>query len=198
MRNRRHAGLSLVELLIAIALFGLISTYIAALVRYGFTYLQRAQDRAELQRVSLFLLSRLSSELSESSPDCLRYSGPNEAPGLVFASPRGEDDLVSYSDNRLLWKKWVAVWWDRDRQQILRAESTLPTPTLFKPDPSPAGFDVSVTSLTSVATQRVLARNVSGFEVRGDREVSVSLEVEVNQGPRRSKLTTRTGIHPHH
>lgn len=199
MKTKRQSGLSLVELLIAIALFGLISTYIAALVRYGFTYLQRAQDRAELQRVSLFLLSSLSSELSESSPDCIRYATPAETPGLVFASPRGTDDQVDYLNSRLLWKKWIAVWWDQENRQVVRAESALSSPTVFKPDPSPAGFDRSVGSFSSVITgRRVLTRNVSNFQVEGDREVRISLEVEVNQGQRRSRLTTRTGIHPHH
>lgn len=213
-RNLARQGVSIVELLIAMAVFGLISSMIALLVRNGFTYMRQAQDRAELQRLSLFFLSNLSAEIAESSPDCIRYSdpgapGPNapdpSAPdpvkpwGIVYATPRGINNLVEYDNNRLVWKKWVAVWWDKDAGLILRSEAPLSSSTTFKPDPGPLGYNLSVASMQATGyDRRVLTRNVSDFSVEGDREVRISLQIEVNQGSRRSRLTTRTGIRPHH
>lgn len=201
MRTRRQ-GVSLAELLIALALFGLIATMIAALVRTAFTYMRQAEDRAELQRTSLFLLSNLSQEIAESSADSIRYADPgnDEPPGLVFGTPRGQDNQVEYLNNNLVWKKWVAVWWDEEAKLVLRVEEPLASPTTFKPDPMPVGFDKSVSGLaaTSGLPRWVLARNVTGFAVEGGLEVRMSLQVEVNQGERRSRLTTRTGVRPNH
>lgn len=198
-RNFARQGASLVELLIAMAVFGLISSMLALLVRNGLAYMQRAQDRAELQRLSLFLLSSLSAEIAESSPDCIRYSDLGTSPGIVYATPRGSNNLVEYADNRLIWKKWVGVWWDQASGLILRSELPLPSSTTFKPDPGPSGYDRSVASMqTSGYDKRILTRNVSDFSVEGEREVRISLQIEVNQGLHRSRLTTRTGIRPHH
>ncbi len=202
MRTKRK-GVSLLELLVAMAVFGLISSMVALLVRNGLTYMRHAQNRAELQRLSLFLLSSLSAEIAESSPDCIRYSdpGPSGKPtGIVYATPRGSNNLVMYDqNNRLVWRKWVAVWWDEASGLILRSEDPLPSSTTFKPDPGVTGYNRSVTSMQVPSyDKRVLTRNVSDFSVEGDREVRVSLQIEVDQGARRSRLRTETGIRPHH
>lgn len=199
MRALRRRGVTLVELLIAMAIFGLIATLIGVLVRSGVTYSRRSQARSELQRASLFLLSQLASELSESSPDCIRYAEGVEPPGIVYATPRGSDGQVTYSNRHLLWKTWVCVWWDEAQGVIFRAQAPLPSPTTFKPDPTPSGYDCSITSMLSSTSQhRPLTRNVSGFSISGGREVQIALEVSLGEGSRRSRLTTRSGIRPHH
>ena len=192
--------MSLAEVLVAMALFGMISTSIALLVNAAATYARRAETRAELQRTSLYVLSSLSRELVETSADCVAYA-PTTAlrPGVVFASPRGIDGQVGYSaSHRLLWKTWVAFYWDRDTGLLYRAMEEISPATPFKPNPVSLLVTVESLAGSAGASRRVLARRVSEFSAEGNREVTVALEVEVVQGDSRSALTTRTAIRPHH
>jgi hypothetical protein len=191
-------GLSLLELLIASFLFGLVSVMVAFLVRAGYQYLRQTEQRADLQRASLFVMSGLSRELVQSSVDTIRYSGPSDPAGLVFASPRGTDGMVSYTNNRLEWKRWTGVYWDQSRSLLLQVEQPFPSPTIFKPDPSTLGQDKSVSYFAGLPSPRILARNVTDFTVDGDREVRLTLQTEVKQGDKRSRLTTRTAVRPYH
>lgn len=197
---RAKSGLSLVELMIASFLFALVAATMAVLIKSGFHYMSLADDRAELQRTSLFVLSGLSREITESSPDCVRFGEPNGPHGLVFASPRGINDAVDYTNNHLQWKKWVCVYWDESNRRLLRKEEFFATPTTFKPDPSPQGLDKSVESFEGSLSPmgRIIARKVSDFQVEGDREVRLVLRTEVGEGQRKSSLTTRTTVRLYH
>lgn len=193
-------GLTLVELMIATSLFALVAATMAVLIKSGFRYMREADERAELQRTSLFVLSGLSREITESSPDCVRFGESSGAQGLVFASPRGANDAVDYTNNHLQWKKWVCVFWDESNRRLLRKEEFFANPTTFKPDPSPQGLNKSVESFAGSLSQtgRILAREVSDFQVEGDREVRIVLRTEVGDGERTSSLTTRTTVRLYH
>lgn len=195
---RQQKGLTLPELLIAMALFGLISTYIALLIKAGFGYLRQAEEKAELQRNSLFVLSLMTKEIAESSADCIRYGGGTDPEGLVYASPRSMAGEVSYDNGHLLWKRWVCIYWDSDSRTVVKVAEPLAAETTFKPDPVGQSKTVLGMSTANLPYRRVLARNVSGFHAEGDRQVTISLEVELNQGERRRRLSTRTGVRPNH
>lgn len=203
MRQRRcHAhALSLPELLVSLLLFGLISGAVALLVRTGLEYLRQTEARAELQRNSLFVLNQLTRELAESSLDGLRLADPvDDPPGLVFASPRGEDGVV-YKNNRLAWRRLVAVYWDQNERLLVRAAEPLAADSTFIPDLSPQGLNRSVASFQTSpsSTRRVLGRNVSSFSTAlAGGQVELRLEVSVNEGSYVSKLSTRTSASPAH
>lgn len=205
--TRKARGLSLAEVIVATALLGLISTYVALLIKYGFEYMRASEERAELQRTSLFVLSSITRELAESSGDCITYaSGTSPYSGIVYGSPRGLDNQVEYQDGHLLWRKWVCIYYDSSQKLLMRAEEALSPESTFKPDPSPAGFNKTVGEfITGAAANRsVLTRNVSSFSastlkgVTGNREVLLRLEVQVGEGSRSSTLSTRTGVRPNH
>ena len=196
----KEQGLTLVELMIASSLFALVAATMAVLIKSGYRYMREADERAELQRTSLFVLSGLSREITESSPDCVRFGASSGPQGLVFASPRGANDAVDYTGNHLQWKKWVCVYWDESNRRLLRQEEYFANPTTFKPDPSPQGLDKSVASFAGSPSQqgRILAREVSDFRVEGDREVRIVLRTEVGEEDRKSSLVTRTTVRLYH
>lgn len=197
----RRRGLTLPEVLVAMALFGMVSTAIALLLNAALSYTRRAETRAELQRAALFALNGVAREIAESSSDSLRVgSGGGEPVGLVFGSPRGADDQVEYQNNRLLWKSWIAVYWDQPQGLLMRSRRLLDTPSPFKPDPSPQGLDVGTALMAGMppANQRVLTRRVSDLVIEAGREVKLTLQVEVAEEGTVSRLTTQTAVRPNH
>lgn len=188
------------ELLIGIGLFGLISTSLGILVRNGLEYLRMAEIKAELSRQSLFALSMISRELAESTGDAIRQSAVGEPPGFVFASPRSGTSGITYTNNRLEWKRWICIYWDQADNRLVRLVEEFSTATTFIPDPYPAGDDRSTLNMsTSLAvSRRLMARNVTGFSSVGTRQVTLTLEVQAGDPPRVSKLSTRTTVAPRH
>lgn len=181
------------------ALFGLITSCVAVLIQTGLRYLREGEARAELQRSSLFVLSELTREIAESSNDGIRFPDPGEPPGLVYASPRGSNG-VSYINNRLAWKQVIGVYWDQDGKLLIKGKESLATPTTFVPDLSAAGLNKSVSHFVAMASsaKKVLARNVSAFDVSGAGHIQIRLEVFLEEGSRVSRLSTQTGVSPAH
>ena len=189
-------GLTLIELVIATALFGLSALMIGLLVRQGASYLNRMEIRAELQRSCLFGLSRVTKELNQSSKESVRLGPPGE--GVVFASPQGLDGVVTYSELNLQWKSWICVYRDPDTNTLVQAQEEFLAPTLFKPDPSSTGRNRDIPSFFPPlpAYRKVLARNVSKFHAEGFDEITLELEAEVGEGDHLARLTTRTVARP--
>lgn len=195
----RQRGSSLVELIVSMALFALLSLSIGTLTRNGLEYLRMAELRAELSRQSLFALSSVSRELVESNTDAIRPAATGEPPGIVFASPRSATGGITYVNNRLQWNRWVCVYWDQPRGLVLRVVEEFASPTTFIPDPSPVGSNKSVTALSALAATRSLARGVTDFEVQSTGKlITLSLEVQAGTGDRIAKLSTQTTVSPRH
>lgn len=192
-----HRGLSLAEVLIAAALFALISASIAMLLRTALDYRRKTETKAELQRSCLFALNDISRELAESSSDCIRISEPGQPDGVIWASPRGVDNLVSYQNNRLVWKTWVGVYLDTSQGLLLHAVEPIASPGPFKPNP--ITLNISTQALADPDTsKRVLARHVTSFSVQGTREVNLALSVELRMQEQVWVLRTRTAVYPIH
>ncbi len=204
MRDRFPSnGATLLELFIGIAIFGMISVALGLLIRTGTEYIQKTEERAELQRTSLYALSGMSREIAESSHDSIRLNDqPTGLPGIVYATPRGNGG-VTYSNNNLQWKRIVGVYWDSTQELLLRTEEDLAAPTTFVPDLSTLGLNKSVSYFASLnnSSRKLLARNVSGFSVtatNGFRVITFDLEVYTTFRSQTSTLTTRTGVSPSH
>ncbi len=199
-RSRRGRGFSLLELIIGIFLFGILSASIGLLVRSGLDYLKRGETRAELQRVSLFALSQVCREISESSAEGIRLYQPGvEPPGLVYVSPRGVGG-VGYHNDHLIWRQLVGVWFDSAQGHLRQSRENLPAFTTFVPDLSPLGLNKGVSYFQSLIAgeRRVLARNVTDFDVSGDKILEFRLQVTVFEGATPSRLTTSTAVVPKH
>jgi prepilin-type N-terminal cleavage/methylation domain-containing protein len=195
----RRRGLSLVELIVSLFLFGLLSSCIAVLIRTGLEYLRQAEARAELQRSSLFVLSEMTREIAESSRDAIRLADPGEPPGLVYASPRGTNG-VSYINNRLAWKQLACIYLDDSNHLLMKAREDLASASTFVPDLSPLGLNRSVSHFVALnpGSKNVLARNVSAFEVSGTGHLTLRLEVSLEEGSFTSRLSSQTGVSPGH
>jgi hypothetical protein len=189
--------MSLAEVLIAAALFAMISTSIALLLKEALSYTRRAEARGELQRTSLFVLSNLAREVAESSSDCLKFSADPDLPGFIFGSPRGADDQVLYVNNLLQWQGWVGVFLRPDQNLLIRAYRPLPSAVAFKPNPDTVNL-AGLAAGGGDSRTRVLARGVSSFSASGGREVLIAMSVEVGEGDKVSVLTTRTAVRPNH
>lgn len=195
---KKHQATSLAELMVAVGIFGLISTYIALLIKVGFSYTRDAHDRGELQRTSLRVLSNIGRELAESNPDCLRQNQPGQPGWLVFASPRG-DGGITYQGSNLLWKSWIAIYCDQNSKLLLREDKAITPAQAFKPDPGPGGLDITLAQIQSnpLSDRSLITRNVADFTASiSEQKVELSLKVEVGEDEHHLLLTSKTTVHP--
>lgn len=197
---QRIRGLSFPELLVAIFLFGLITTAIATLTRTGLNYIGRAENKAELQRSSLFALNRISREVAESHRDAIKLS--TTPSGLVYASPRG-DNGVTYHNGLVQWRRLVAVYLDKNSKLLLALTENLSSPNTFTPDLGPNGLNRSVDTMISEAgaslRTSVLTRNATEFSVTSTnnlRSLDLTLTVSVGRDSHQSTLRTQTTCVP--
>ncbi len=196
--SKLQRGLSLVELVVGMGLFGLLAMSVGLLVRNGLQYLRDGETRAEVARRGLSVLSQITREVSETDADTIRlYSPGSEPPGLVFASPRSASNELVFVNGKLQWRRWVCFYWTESNQRLIRVAEDLTPPTTFVPDPSSAGLNCSVASMVaSTSSSRLLAKSVSDFQVSGKKQVDLQLEIQSGTGDRTFKLLTRTTVVP--
>ena len=94
----REAGYSLVELLVALSLLGLVLSLAWGIYVYGITSYSRGNDRAILQREERFLAEFFSRELMYASEVTI-FPSLDEVPEL------GDNQAVLYSNDQGIWKK---------------------------------------------------------------------------------------------
>ena len=184
--NLRRGGHSLIELLLAQALLGVLLLAIAALARAGTRYLLVTNAKTEMQRDAILCVRSIARDFAETNDESFTAGNSTAAPnayvnfGVVFASPRNpQTGLVEYDDaGRLLWSKFVCCY-KRDVngvpcivRGVERLEHRLPYPPAAEP------ID---TFLSTPRHFKILARNATIFECwKNASTLSVLMQVELS------------------
>lgn len=201
--KRRRAS-SLLELLVAMGLMGLVLVGVATLIGRGVDYYLDSNDGIEVRQQLLFGSAWLSKELRDSSIDVVRV----EADGLVFPSTRGVDGSYQFdSAGRSLWQKYICYYVDdpNNPQRLLRKEVALTSPPhppeqVNPPDPyneSPA-YTPTWFRNNAAIPERVIVRNLVSFNATKEVDL-VSYSMEASVSTRREHLIElQTRVNPRH
>ncbi|MBI3925142.1 MAG: type II secretion system protein [Armatimonadetes bacterium] len=181
---RKSTGFTLVELLVTLALLGILLTGLYLTLLSALRYLSVAQAQQEVGQEALKAAVALRGEVQETRASTLRIS--SSPPGLVFLSPRKPDGSVEWDRwGRLIWQKWICFYLEDER--LLRKEKSLAQPTVSdRPDPVTPALLAADESLTA----EVIARGVAAFDVVPGRppELRVSTQAEGSGGTYRLEL----------
>jgi prepilin-type N-terminal cleavage/methylation domain-containing protein len=171
----RERGLSLIELLVASAIAGILGLAVFGLFRGGLALWQRGAEAIDVGDATIGL-EVLGAAIRESSHsmDVIQVGGDI----LVLRSgPLPDGDGTLAATGLLTFGGWVAFVHDRDRLELRRIELATPDATA---NPLPG-------------QGRLIARDVQGFAVerQGDR-ITVSMTI----GRHGRSVTLRTSIRP--
>jgi type II secretory pathway pseudopilin PulG len=152
--NRTRA-ISLIELIVATFILGLISVAAFKILVEGSQYLRVNQMAIDAQRSGLALLSDIGSGMQATRPDLVTTG----AEGLVFASPFKPDGTVEFDpvNRELRWQKWVCYY--LDQTVVTRRELPIALPSANPGSaPSPASF-------SGIDVSKTMGDEVTAFQV---------------------------------
>lgn len=179
-------GASLIELIVASFIVGLMMLEIWKLVAAGSTFYRRARSQSEIQRNSLLALRWMARELSEGSSIAFRgYPTENtlgEATGTVhggiaFGSPQltGEPRVTYNSEGRMLWASVICYFIDPNDFTLYRQQVPLPAP--FRTSPPIIDNDEHHPDVMARRPRpRVVARHIRKIESQqGPKDIIIKL-----------------------
>lgn len=171
----RPGGFTLVEILITIALMGLVLLSTGAMIRAGAWQYVRFQTLIEAQQQSLQAIDRISKEIAKAPAEGIEFfNGPE---GVVFAMHEGLDGSSRQDfTGRLYWQSFRCYYVSAENRLIAKS-APLAGDWLHAPSPTNQGR--STAFFAGLADPgELIARNVVG--VRGEVKVdTVELEIVV-------------------
>ena len=181
----RRSGHTLIELLIAQALLGIVLLGIAALAKAGGRYLLVTEAKTTLQRGAILCARHMANEFSETNDGSFTVGNSTADPntcanfGVVFANPRNPTTgQVDYDDiGRLLWPKFVCLYKHdvHGVSCIVRAVDKLDHRLPYPPPAEPID-----TFLSTPRHISIVCRNVTVFECWKDSaNLLMLLQVEL-------------------
>ena len=181
-------GHTLVEMMIACAVASICALGILALVKAGVRYLLVTDAKTSMQKDAILVMRKLADEFSETNDASFEIGNSLNGSvhrGVVFRNPRdpatGE---VSYENGtgRMFWPKIVCYYLTTENNVSCIARNVTAEPD---PKPYPQSVDNLDTYLTNVAPYRILARNVSLFELTRSASImalQLKMELPSNSG----------------
>ena len=155
-----HRGLSLAEVVIGSTLLFLIAGIGLKALHLASSYQKRIEAQQFLTEKTFEVVSRMESELEESSIDLFLLDTPHQA--LTCLLPRDQDGQLTTipESGELIWS--LAVSYSLEDGQIVRRQSLVPDPSTQHSNPLELNFDTNFFSTLPV--NRVLAKECTLFE----------------------------------
>lgn len=190
--SKTFHGTSLIELIVASFISGLILLEIYWLAHAGSQFYRRTRGQSEIQRESLLALRWMSKDLAEGSALSFRYykkfPTPGGAPerwhGISFGSFLAADGSGVARQNgtgRMLWASVICYYIDNDDHGLYRQVRGLADPTQTIPpiiDDSLDAPKVMAALPKGGTTYRPIARGVQEISVvQGPKDVQLKLDV---------------------
>lgn len=208
MSPKRAAGTSLIELMVSLALVGLITLVAGALMRHGASYLKNTTAQVDLQRGALLALNWMARDIGEASPVAIHTNSwgtppvPHQPPiagpprGVVLASPRDVNGQVSYSGSAIDWNSRLCYFLDlADNGKLYRViEPHPPEPLPLVIDPTTEDTDHFQTELPNLS-HRLLAQQISYLDIQR-QAAGVQITLEAATPDRRFSILVTTLVHP--
>lgn len=177
MGKRERRGITLAEMLIASAVFFMLSWALHQLMVTGTRFVRKSEVLLDLQKESLMALTWIHNEMSESGAaafDNYTVIPDGSLRGVVFASPRDLDNRLSLDlVGRIQWQRVVAYYLaDIDGVPCLVRKQRELTPSAELPVLPTLNDMVGDGSLPV----RVLARHVTEFQGEGEPDENTEEE----------------------
>ncbi len=184
MRKRSQAGVSLIELIVASCVVGLLMIEIWGLARAGSRFYLRARSQADIQRNSLLALRWISRDLGEGSSISFREytteGGTGQAnnvsrAGIVFGSPTDTQGNVSYDDRgKIMWNSVIGYYIEASDGALYRQQMMLPAPLAYAPTIDNDSHSPDI--LAGRPNPRLIARHIHSIETtQGPSDILVKL-----------------------
>jgi hypothetical protein len=204
----RSPAATLLELIIVMALMGLLLGAVGYMMRYAHDYYFGTLESLDLQQQSLFGISRLSGDLTDSNFTTVRrYDDPlpTDPPGrpnsgLVVPSPRDLAGAYQFDDaGRIKWTTFVCYYVENipgGRKALVKKVTPVPSgPQLSPPDPDLEGRDLAYFK-GSPDPKQIIATGVTRFETTLNADTITTLINSRVSGHYEFELETQTTILP--
>lgn len=119
--RRRTAGATLIDILVASFVLGLLTTMLFALFRTGIVGLKKVENQSELLRELQLLSLKISRELQESSFRSLSVSPDGHTVAFLSADD-ANDNFQMDEFGRPLWQKFILYHFDATESVVRRTE----------------------------------------------------------------------------
>lgn len=178
---RTERGISLVELMVASAIVGLLMIEIWRLVAAGSSFYHRVRSQGEVQRNTLLALRWIGKDLSSGTTFSFRQydvdgADPVTHPGIVFGSPSvAGSNAVTYDENgRMLWNSIIGYYIDPTDHALYRQQLPISPARSFPPT---IDNDVhSTDQLAKLAKPRLVARHIKEIITRqGPTDIRIEI-----------------------
>jgi len=175
-------GHTLLEMMVACAVASICALGILALVKAGVRYLLVTDAKTTMQKDAILVMRKLSDEFAETNDAAFDVGNSTNGSvnrGVVFRNPRDPvSGEVSYdATGRMYWPKLVCYYLvvENNVSCIARNVQADPTPKSY-----PQGVDPLDTFVSTITNYRIMARNVSLFELtRGASILAMQLKMEL-------------------
>lgn len=166
IRRRHKAGASLVELMIASVLIGIVLTATSRLIVACLQHSRDTESSVMAHNTALSSITLLERELKETNAASFAiFASP---PGVVFASPRLPDNTIDYDDTNLqpFWQKWICYYLEPAGSEfnLVRKEEYFPVANITDTPPTPTAAENTAYFQGSVNTGGVIARGLTKLE----------------------------------
>lgn len=159
--------MTLIELSIYASLLMMLMLAIYGTFAASIKYFTVAQAQTDLQNAAQTSIMHIITDISESTSADL--STDTVPAGVIFVSARSNDGgFQSDSNGNILWQKWVCYYFDATSGTIVRQTKS------FTPSTTPPPSTLHTTDFKNLAGGRVVARNVTAFNITGTTVVTVA------------------------
>lgn len=191
---RRARGATLIELMLGIALLGMLLTLLFLIFHMGWNAWRSANLRSDLNDQSRLVVQSLSRDLEASVYASLSLQGE----AVSFLSARDDAGVFALDGNGdPLWQRYVVFYRDAGRDEVVRAELPLAAP-LSAPEPIEVNTGQPLASL--LGPGRVIARGVKRLALSvplNGRRLRMEVDVEQPQrgGLPPARMTLSSAVH---
>ena len=135
MRHKAY-GLSLLEVLIAVGLIGVLLSVIAQVLLPGFQIWKQTRARAEVEQAALLAEARIRGAFLPSTPDSVTVVAQPSLSAVSFLTHDGSDSVPSFDpvSGRTFWRAMTILKLDPTRKTLVRLrweDAPLPTTDAF-------------------------------------------------------------------
>lgn len=161
-KNQQCCGTSLVEVLIASAVVGLILVCTAYLLQSCFRHFREVDSAVQVHLLATTSLARIEEDLRHANP--ASYQIFTNPPGIVFGSPRDNAGKIQFDPDSLqpLWRKLVCYYLEPDGSRFRLVRKEQPLTTIDDQPPAVGTNDTSHFQL-NVTGGGVIARGVESL-----------------------------------
>lgn len=184
----RPGGFSIVEMMVAMSLLGLLLAGLYAIVSLGFRHAREAEVFDTVHREALLGMQKITDELTLSSKGSVGVLAVGGQNSIIYALPQdlmavaGHQRYSYDSNGNLEWRKWCTFFHEPSTQRVFRSELALPGGAQSSPphpDDHPLLSDFQALPPSEI---RPVIRNCSLLEFREGattpETIRVTLQVE--------------------